>query len=182
MNGADADRPAQHVTHELENAEIRTTAHQRQRDDHLAQPSLGDRYLEQHRIVRGGGDESVIQSATRLVLLRVDEFTAHPVLECGRAVVYQLAFTRARSSCRPDSCLTWINFFLGRSAITDRDPAAMVVVPPRATAAPGETAETEPAQRDHHFKCIAEKGRIGWQKMSGYNNRSRVEATIGRYK
>jgi hypothetical protein len=29
---------------------------------------------------------------------------------------------------------------------------------------------------------IAEKGRIGWQKMSGYNKRSRVEAAIGRYK
>ena len=29
---------------------------------------------------------------------------------------------------------------------------------------------------------IAKKGRIGWQKTSGYNTRSRVGATIGRYK
>jgi len=98
VNGADADRPAQHVTHELENAEIRTAAHQRQRDDHLAQPSLGDLYLEQHRVVRGGGDESVIQSATRLVLLRINEFTAHPVLEG------QIA-DRLRSCQRQDSQL-----------------------------------------------------------------------------
>jgi hypothetical protein len=42
--------------------------------------------------------------------------------------------------------------------------------------------DTEPTQRDRHLQCIAEKGRIGWQKMSGYNKRSRVEAAIGRYK
>ena len=29
---------------------------------------------------------------------------------------------------------------------------------------------------------IAEKGGLGWQKASGYNIRSRVEAAIGRYK
>jgi hypothetical protein len=67
-------------------------------------------------------------------------------------------------------------------AVTDRDPDAAVVVPPRATAVPSETADTEPTPRDRHLQCIAEKGRIGWQKMSGYNKRSRVEATIGRYK
>jgi hypothetical protein len=66
--------------------------------------------------------------------------------------------------------------------VTDRDPDALVVVPPRASAVPSETADTEPAQRDRHLQCIAEKGRIGWQKMSGYNKRSRVEASVGRYK
>jgi hypothetical protein len=66
--------------------------------------------------------------------------------------------------------------------VTDGDPDAVVVVPPRATAVPSETAETEPTQRDRHLQCIAEKGRIGWQKMSGYNKRSRVEATLGWYK
>jgi hypothetical protein len=49
------------------------------RDDHLAQPSLGDLYLEQHLIVRGSGDESIIQRETRLVRLLVNEFAAHPV-------------------------------------------------------------------------------------------------------
>ena len=66
--------------------------------------------------------------------------------------------------------------------MTERDPEAAVVVPPRATAVPSETAETEPTQRDRHLQCIAEKGRIGWQKVSGYAKRSRVETAIGRYK
>jgi hypothetical protein len=47
---------------------------------------------------------------------------------------------------------------------------------------PSEAAETEPAQRDRHLQRIAEKGRMGWQKASGDNKRSRVEAAIGRYK
>ena len=67
-------------------------------------------------------------------------------------------------------------------AVIDRDPDAVVVVPPRATAVTSDTADTEPTQRDRHLQCIAEKGRIGWQKMSGYNKRRRVEAAIGRYK
>ena len=67
-------------------------------------------------------------------------------------------------------------------AVTERDPDAVVVVPPRATAVPSQTADTEPTQRDRHLQCIAERGRIGWQKMLGYNKRSRVEAVIGRYK
>jgi hypothetical protein len=29
---------------------------------------------------------------------------------------------------------------------------------------------------------MAEKGRMGWQKASDYNIRSRVEAAVGRYK
>jgi hypothetical protein len=64
----------------------------------------------------------------------------------------------------------------------DRDPEAAVIVPPRSTTVPSETAETEPTQRDRHLQCIAEKGRSGWQKASDYNKRSRVEAAIGRYK
>jgi hypothetical protein len=66
--------------------------------------------------------------------------------------------------------------------VIERDPDAAVIVPPRATAVPSETAETAPTQRDQHLQCIAEKGRIGWQKLSGYTRRSRVEAAIGRYK
>jgi Transposase DDE domain len=67
-------------------------------------------------------------------------------------------------------------------AVIDRDSDAAVIVPPRSTAVPSETAETEPTQRDRHLQRIAEKGRMGWQKASGYNTRSRVEAAIGRYK
>ena len=66
--------------------------------------------------------------------------------------------------------------------VADHQPEAVVIVPPRATAVQSGTATTEPTQRDHHIQCIAKKGRIGWQKASGYNTRSRVEATIWRYK
>jgi hypothetical protein len=67
-------------------------------------------------------------------------------------------------------------------AVTDRDPDAAGIVPPRSAAVLNETAETAPTQRDRHPRRIATKGRIGWQKASGYNKRSRVETTIGRYK
>lgn len=45
-----------------------------------------------------------------------------------------------------------------------------------------ETAETAPTQRDKHLQLIAERGRMGWQKASGYNWRALVEADISRYK
>jgi hypothetical protein len=67
-------------------------------------------------------------------------------------------------------------------AVTERDPEAAIIVSPRATAVLSETAETAPTQRDIHLQGIAEKGRMGWQKTSGYNVRSRIEAAIGRYK
>jgi hypothetical protein len=55
--------------------------------------------------------------------------------------------------------------------VAQRHPDAAVVVPPRATAVPSETAESAPTQRDHHLQGIAEHGRMGWQKRSGYNTR-----------
>ena len=45
-----------------------------------------------------------------------------------------------------------------------------------------KTAETAPTQRDRHLQLIAERGRMGWQKASGYNWRALVEADIGRWK
>jgi hypothetical protein len=61
-------------------------------------------------------------------------------------------------------------------------PDAMVIVPTRSSAVPNETAETAPTQRDRHLQLIAERGRMGWQKASGYNWRALVEADIGRWK
>jgi hypothetical protein len=66
--------------------------------------------------------------------------------------------------------------------VAQRHPDAAVVVPPRATAVPSETAENAPTQRDCHFQCIAEHGRMGWQKRSGYNARARAEAAVARWK
>ena len=57
-----------------------------------------------------------------------------------------------------------------------------MVVPPRANAVPSETAEITPTQRDRHLRCIAERGRLGWQKASGYNWRALVEADVSRWK
>jgi hypothetical protein len=61
-------------------------------------------------------------------------------------------------------------------------PDAMVIVPPRSSAVPSETAETAPTQRDRYLQLIAERGRMGWQKASGYNWRAVVEADIGCWK
>ena len=66
--------------------------------------------------------------------------------------------------------------------VAQRHPDAAVVVPPRSTAVPSETAESAPTQRDRHLQCIAEHGRMGWQKRSGYNTRARAEAAIARWK
>ncbi len=68
------------------------------------------------------------------------------------------------------------------AAVAARYPEAAVVVPPRASAVPSEAAETAPTQRDCHLRCIAERGRMGWQKASGYNDRALVEADISRWK
>jgi hypothetical protein len=66
--------------------------------------------------------------------------------------------------------------------VAARHPEAAVVVPPRANAVPSEAAEITPTQRDAHLRCIAERGRLGWQKASGYNWRALVESDISRWK
>src|SRR3954465_13939617 len=68
------------------------------------------------------------------------------------------------------------------ASVAERHPEAWVIVPPRSTAVPSQTAESAPTQRDHHLQLIAEQGRRGWQTASGYNRRARAEATIGRFK
>ena len=68
------------------------------------------------------------------------------------------------------------------STVTERHPEADVIVPPRSTAVLSDIAENTPTQRDRHLQSIAEHGRIGWQKRSGYNRRALVEASISRFK
>jgi hypothetical protein len=67
-------------------------------------------------------------------------------------------------------------------AVAARHPEAAVIVPPRRDAVPSGTAETAPTQRDRHLRSIAERGRLGWQKASGYNRRALAEAAMSRYK
>ena len=68
------------------------------------------------------------------------------------------------------------------AGVSARHPDAAVVIPPRSSAVPSDTAETAPTQRDRHLRCIAERGRMGWQKATGYNWCALVEADIARWK
>lgn len=61
-------------------------------------------------------------------------------------------------------------------------PEAAVIVPPRSTAVRSKTADTDPTQRDRHLQCLAETGRMGWQKVSGYPRRAKAETAIARWK
>ena len=68
------------------------------------------------------------------------------------------------------------------ASVMERHPEARIIVPPRSTAVPSQTAETAPTQRDQHLRLIRERGRMGWQRASGYNRRALAEAAIGRFK
>jgi Transposase DDE domain len=65
--------------------------------------------------------------------------------------------------------------------VAERHPRAAVIIPPRSTAVPSDTAEAAPTQRDRHLQLIAENGRIAWQKASGYTKRARAEAAVARW-
>ncbi|MFA3919106.1 IS5 family transposase [Ruegeria hyattellae] len=52
-----------------------------------------------------------------------------------------------------------------------------IIIPPPKNAVHGKNA-----QRNHHIDVIAQNGRMNWQTKTGYNERSRVEAQIGRWK
>ena len=60
-------------------------------------------------------------------------------------------------------------------AVAEHSAEAAVIVPPRATAVLNPSADTDPTQRDCHIQAIAEQGRMGWQKTSGYNARAGAE-------
>ena len=92
------------------------------------------------------------------------------------------------------------------ASVTERCPEAIVVVPPRTSAMPNDTAEVAlrwpftgyaartflasaayaaralPARRDRHLQHIAEHDRMAWQKSPGYTTRARAEPAIGRLK
>ena len=54
-----------------------------------------------------------------------------------------------------------------------------VTIPPPKNASPSPNAAQNPTARDCH---IAAHGRIAWQKSTGYNQRSRGETLMGRWK
>ena len=66
--------------------------------------------------------------------------------------------------------------------VARHSPDAAVIVPPRSSAIPSQTANTEPTPRDRHLQTISEHGRRHWQAASGYHWRALVEADINRFK
>ncbi len=62
------------------------------------------------------------------------------------------------------------------------DPVPDVVIPPRASAVPGTEDPDAQSQRDCHIRLIAEKGRMAWQRATGYGRRSLAETAVGRHK
>lgn len=57
-----------------------------------------------------------------------------------------------------------------------------IVIPPPKNATFSSTMGQDPTVRDYHIAHIKAHGRMDWQKTSGYNQRSRVEAQMGRWK
>ena len=57
-----------------------------------------------------------------------------------------------------------------------------VVIPPRSDAVPSTADPTRQTPRDRHIQLMAERGRIGWQRATGYGRRNHAETTMGRYK
>ncbi len=57
-----------------------------------------------------------------------------------------------------------------------------VAIPPPKNASLSSSAGQEPTVRDLHIADIAARGRMTWQNASGYNQRSRGETLMGRWK
>jgi len=70
-----------------------------------------------------------------------------------------------------------------RDLLAKRFGAALeVTIPPPRNATFSSNMAQDPTLRDYHIAHIMASGRIAWQKISGYNQRSRVETQMGRWK
>jgi len=70
------------------------------------------------------------------------------------------------------------------AATRQRHPPPDVVVPPRASAVPSSDGSGGGAQspRDRHIQLMAERGRMGWQRETGYGRRNQAETAMFRHK
>lgn len=57
-----------------------------------------------------------------------------------------------------------------------------IIIPPTKNATLSPQAEHDPTLRDQHIAEIQIRGRMAWQTRSGYNQRSRIETQMGRWK
>ena len=62
------------------------------------------------------------------------------------------------------------------------DPTPDVVIPPRASAVPSTADPAQHNARDRHLGLMAEKGRMEWQRLTGYGRRALAETAMGRWK
>ncbi len=70
-----------------------------------------------------------------------------------------------------------------RDLLADRHGEIVeVIIPPPKTAVQSPQSALDPSIRDRHIAEIETKGRMAWQKSTGYNQRSRVETQMGRWK
>ena len=70
------------------------------------------------------------------------------------------------------------------AAARQHHPPLDVVVPPRASAVPSSDGSNGASQslRDRHIQLMAERGRMGWRKATGYGRRNQAETAMARYK
>lgn len=69
------------------------------------------------------------------------------------------------------------------AVLTERFGASInVTISPPKNAVLSPDAAQNPSIRDRHIADIAAHGRMAWQASSGYNQRSRIETQIGRWK
>ena len=57
-----------------------------------------------------------------------------------------------------------------------------MVIPPPKNAVTRPQSARDPTVRDRHIAQIRSNGRMAWQLATGYNQRSRIETQIGRWK
>jgi hypothetical protein len=69
-----------------------------------------------------------------------------------------------------------------RRIVERHSPGARFIAQPRKDAVLSPTAATAPSQRDRDIQHIDRHGRMAWQKASGYNIRSLVDAGMSGYK
>ena len=69
-------------------------------------------------------------------------------------------------------------------AATARQPGSPpeVIIPPRADAVLSTADPYAQTPRDRHIQLMGERGRIGWQRATGYGRRNHAETAVGRYK
>ena len=57
-----------------------------------------------------------------------------------------------------------------------------MVIPPRSDAVPSTADPDQQTPRDCHIHFLAERGRIAWQRVTGYGKRNHAETAMSRYK